>query len=52
MPYFLKDTIKNLNINDLIDMFSNRNEFHLEDIILFYTLKDSHIKKAGGLLDY
>ncbi len=46
MPYSLNDTIKNLYINDLTDKFSNSYEFRLEDIILFYTLKDSEIKKA------
>ena len=45
MPYSLNDTFNNLNINDLIDKFFNRNEFRLEDIILFYTSKDSDIKK-------
>lgn len=46
MPYSLNDTINNLFINDLKDNFSNRDEFRLDDIILFYTLKDSEIKKS------
>ena len=46
MPYSLKDTINNLSINDLKNNFFNRDEFHLDDIILFYTLKDSEIKKS------
>ena len=46
MPYSLNDTINNLCINDLKDNFSNRDEFRLDDIILFYTLKDSDIKKS------
>lgn len=46
MPYSLKDTINNLFINDLKNNFFNRDEFRLDDIILFYTLKDSVIKKS------
>ena len=46
MPYSLNDTINNLFINDLKGNFSNRDEFHLDDIILCYTLKDSEIKKS------
>lgn len=46
MPYSLKNTINNLYINDLKYNFSNRDEFRLEDIILFYTSKNSDSKKS------